>query len=164
MTTTCYVIDASSLIELKRMNPMDIYPGVWKRLSELVNAGLLCAPMEVKRELKEGDDDLFQWAVQNNRMFTPCSDQLERKVAEIMERFPSMIDSDKEDPAADPFVVALALVKDPQQKLMPSGDARVVVSEEKLKGNKIKIPFVCLRYGIECITIHEMFRREGWTF
>ncbi|RLG15018.1 MAG: hypothetical protein DRN71_02335 [Candidatus Nanohalarchaeota archaeon] len=41
---------------------------------------------------------------------------------------------------------------------------RIVVTEEKLRENKIRIPFVCIQYRIESIDIIDMFRAEGWKF
>ena len=42
-----YVIDSSSLIELNRRYPIDIFPGLWKKVEELINKGLLISPEEV---------------------------------------------------------------------------------------------------------------------
>jgi len=41
---------------------------------------------------------------------------------------------------------------------------RIVVTEEKLRGNQIKIPFVCNQKSIEAIDVIELFRTEGWKF
>ena len=41
---------------------------------------------------------------------------------------------------------------------------RLIVTEESLRGNKIKIPFVCQNFGIACINRVEMFRQESWKF
>jgi hypothetical protein len=41
---------------------------------------------------------------------------------------------------------------------------RIVVTEEKLRGNKVKIPFICKGNSIESIDIITMFRIEGWKF
>lgn len=38
----------------------------------------------------------------------------------------------------------------------------IVTEESKTKQNKI--PSVAKHYGIECISIVELFRREGWKF
>ncbi|MBW6462034.1 MAG: DUF4411 family protein [DPANN group archaeon] len=38
------------------------------------------------------------------------------------------------------------------------------MTEETLRGNKIKIPFVCKNYEIESINIVDFFRIEKWTF
>ncbi|MBU0980542.1 MAG: DUF4411 family protein [Nanoarchaeota archaeon] len=33
-----------------------------------------------------------------------------------------------------------------------------------MRGEKVKIPFVCNNGQIECIDIIDMFRTEGWKF
>lgn len=37
MTSNCYIIDTSSLIELNKHNPMDVYHGVWQKIEQLIN-------------------------------------------------------------------------------------------------------------------------------
>jgi hypothetical protein len=44
MTSNCYIIDTSSLIELNKHNPMDVYPGVWQKIEQLINKDRLLAP------------------------------------------------------------------------------------------------------------------------
>lgn len=87
-------------------------------------------------------------------------------VKEILKKYPSLAKSESESPSADPFVIALAieLERDPQKTLDPSVKKRVVVSEERLRGTRVRIPFVCKEYGIECITMIEMCRSEMWKF
>lgn len=47
MMENFYVIDTSSLVELNKHNPIDIYPSVWNKMEELVKKGRLVAPREV---------------------------------------------------------------------------------------------------------------------
>lgn len=65
---------------------------------------------------------------------------------------------------ADAWVVALAVetATNPQQTIIQI--KRIVVTEEKLRGDKIRIPYVCQKYSIESIGIIEMFRIESWKF
>jgi hypothetical protein len=37
---------------------------------------------------------------------------------------------------------------------------RIVATEEKLQGGKVRVPLVCQKYGIDAIGIIEMLRRE----
>lgn len=163
-TQEYYVIDSSSLIELSRMNPMDIYESVWKNLEVLLENGFLISPEEVMKEVSKKDDELRNWTKQHKKMFIQLDEFQIQKVIEIQSKYPSFVDPDKENPVADPFVIALALEKDPQQTIIPMEKKRIVVSEEKLRGNKIKIPYVCQQYDIECIDVFELFRREKWKF
>jgi hypothetical protein len=84
-------------------------------------------------------------------------------VKEILKKYPSLIKQDKHY-AADPWVIALAIemIRNPQQTLVEI--KRIVVTEEKLRGNKVRIPSVCQEYSIQAIDILDMFRLEGWKF
>ena len=161
---SCYVIDTSSLIELNRKNPMDIYESVWGRLETLIGQGFLISPEEVKHEVVFADDDIAKWASRNSGMFMSLNGSQMKKMFEIVGDFPGLAQSQKERPEADPFVIALALVKDPSPTLVTIGARRVVVTEERLRGNRTCIPLACQRYGVKCISIFDMFRAEGWKF
>ena len=60
------------------------------------------------------------------------------------------------------IALAIEMIHDPQQALVEV--KRIVVTEEKIRGDKIKIPYVCEEYTIEAIDILDMFRKEGWKF
>jgi len=163
MTSNCYIIDTSSLIELNKHNPMDVYPGVWEKIEQLINSNRLVAPKEVFNEIKQTDDSLFAWSKTQSKMFIePAIRQIEI-VKDILDKYPSLIKIDRRYDA-DPWVIALAieLITKPQQPLFTI--RRIVVTEEKLRGNKIKIPLVCEKFTIESIDIIDMFRVEGWKF
>lgn len=163
MTSNCYIIDTSSLIELNKHNPMDVYPGVWEKIEQLINSNRLVAPKEVFNEIKQTDDSLSAWSKTQSKMFIePTLRQIEI-VKDLLDKYPSLIKIDRRHDA-DPWIIALAieLITDPQQSLVTI--KRIVVTEEKLRGNKIKIPFVCEKFTIESIDIIDMFRVEGWKF
>ena len=160
----CYVIDTSSLIELREKNPMDIYESVWGKLETLIDQGFLISPEEVKREVVYVDDDLAKWVSKNSGMFVPLNGAQMKKMFEIVGEFPGLAQLDKDRPEADPFVIALALIKDPSPTLETIGAERVVVTEERLRGNRTCIPLVCQRHNVKCMSIFDMFRAEGWKF
>ena len=58
MTSNYYIIDSSSLIELNRHNPIDVFPTVWQKIESLISKGFLIAPKEVLYEIIERDDQL----------------------------------------------------------------------------------------------------------
>ncbi|HHD16177.1 MAG TPA: DUF4411 family protein [Euryarchaeota archaeon] len=158
-----YIIDSSSLIDLNKRNPMDVYPGVWRKMEGLIIKHRLFAPKEVLNEIMEYDDVLAEWGKNNKNMFVePTEDQIEI-VREILEKFPSIIKINKRN-CADPWVIALAIEmnRSTQQTLIEI--RRIVVTEEKLRGNKVRIPFVCSYFTVEVIDIIGMFRTEGWKF
>ncbi|TXT62341.1 MAG: hypothetical protein BAJALOKI1v1_970009 [Promethearchaeota archaeon] len=163
MTKTCYIIDSSSLIELNKHNPMDIYQTPWKRIEGLIKNKRILAPKEVLNEINDYDDALAAWGKQHPGMFIEETAEQIKIVKEILKKYPSLIKKDKKH-AADPWVIALAIemIHDPQQTLVEI--KRIVVTEEKLRGNKVRIPYVCQDYTIESIDILDMFRMEGWKF
>ena len=163
MTSNNYIMDSSSLIELNRHNPIDIFPSVWKNMESLISKGLLVAPIEVLNEITERDDQLAKWAKEQTSFFrAPTQRQIEI-LKDILKAYPSMVREDRKYDA-DPWVIALAIemTTNSQQTLVPI--KRIVVTEEKLRGEKIRIPYVCQKYNIDSIDIIEMFRIEGWKF
>jgi hypothetical protein len=163
MTSNNYIMDSSSLIELNRHNPIDVFPSVWKNMESLISKGLLVAPTEVLYEITERDDQLAKWAKEQTSFFrAPTQKQIEI-LKGILKAYPSMVREDRKYDA-DPWVIALAIemTTGSQQTLTPI--KRIVVTEEKLRGEKVRIPYVCQKYNIDSIDIIEMFRIEGWKF
>ncbi|MFH1337729.1 MAG: DUF4411 family protein [Nanoarchaeota archaeon] len=163
MISNHYIIDSCSLMELNRHNPIDVFPSVWVRIESLINKGLLLAPREVLNEIMQGDDQLTKWAKKHNKMFVEPTEKQIEIVKEILKEFPALIKQNRKYDA-DPWVIALAveMATSLQQTLTPI--KRIVVTEEKLRGEQIKIPLVCQKYNIETIDILDMFRVEGWKF
>lgn len=163
MTETCYIIDTSSLIELNKHNPMDIYQTPWEKIEGLIKKKRLFAPREVLEEIKRFDDTLATWSKKHTDMFKEVTDEQIAIVREILKKYPSLIKKDKKF-AADPWVIALAIemIRSPQTTLVEI--KRIVVTEEKLRGDRVRIPYVCQYYTVEAIDILDMFRMEGWKF
>ena len=166
-TRLVYCMDASSLIESRCAYAHDVFPGVWKQIDALVAEERMIAPYEVLEELKRQDDQRL-WKGDRKKIFCRLDQEQTRKVGEIVARFPRLIDPTKETPDADPFVIALALARkeDTTQDNLYENRQYVVVSQETPSGpgGKPKIPNVCQAYGLECVALVELFRREGWTF
>ncbi|MBN1389487.1 MAG: DUF4411 family protein [Candidatus Thermoplasmatota archaeon] len=163
MTENCYIIDTSSLVELNKHNPMDVYQSVWERIEQLIRNGRLLAPKEVFLEISRIDDQLKEWSESRDRFFVEPTQRQIELVKDILQKYPSLIEVDRPFDA-DPWVIALTieLTTSPQRTLMTI--KRIAVTEEKLRGNQIKIPFVCNAYNIEFLDIIDMFREEGWKF
>ena len=163
MKSNNYIMDTSSLVELNRHNPIDVFPSVWNNLESLSKKGLLVAPAEVLSEVKDRDDELASWAKRNNNIFKPPTKKQTQILTDILKKYPALVKEDRRYDA-DAWVVALAveMVTNSQQTLTQI--KRVIVTEERLRGDKIKIPYVCQKYNIESISIIEMFRIEEWKF
>jgi hypothetical protein len=150
-----YCIDTNALIDLwRRFYPSDIFPSLWKDLEDLILKDCLIAPHEVLNELEKWDDGLLKWAKNHKRMFKDLDYDQMQQVGKILKDFPNLVDPNKTTPDADPFVIGLAISK----------DWTVVTSEKPSTGGRPKIPDVCKKYNMKCISLLEFFREQKWTY
>lgn len=86
-------------------------------------------------------------------LFVPLDREVQLSVRVILETHPKLIDTRKGRSGADPWVIGLALAHD-----------CVVVSGEHPTGrdDKPNIPDVCATYDVQCISLLELLRVEGW--
>ena len=163
MTNNIYIIDSSSLVKLNRNNPIDVFPSIWEKLKLLADNNRLIAPREVLNEIKQNDDMLSKWAKNQKKMFKEPTQRQIELVQEILKDFPALIDTERKFDA-DPWVIALAIELSSSSQQTIFTIKRIVVTEEKLRENRVRIPFVCNKKSIESIDIVELFRTEGWKF
>lgn len=164
-----YVIDASSLINIRMHYPVTVFTSFWDKLSELALENRLAAPQTVFDELGQKDDDyLINWFKErkDKLVYTEYSEKLMEYVSEILTKYPKLIDENQSKEQADPFVIAMALEyrESPQKKLV-SYEVCVVTDESwKTGAKKIRIPEVCDHYKIPCYKMLKMAEIEGWKF
>jgi len=157
-----YCVDTSSFIEMKESYPKDIFPKLWENIEKLCKEGRLIAPVEVKKEIEQGDDDLKRWIRSKNikKIFMKPDNSQVELVKEILKQYGFLAKPEKSGPNADPWLIALAISK---AKANLFSNKYIVVTEES-KTRTDRIPAVCRNYNIECINLIELFRREGWKF
>ena len=101
-------------------------------------------------ELK--DDDLVEWSKKNDPLFLPLTEEVQKKVTDILHDFPTMIKlKSTGNSNADPFLIATAEI-----------EGAIIVTDERLGDESTgdyHIPNVCRRYGIECITLNDFLDR-----
>jgi Domain of unknown function (DUF4411) len=148
-----YMVDACSLIELRRTYPRPLFAPVWKLLEELAASGRLLSVEEVLLELKRQDDEIAEWATQRKEIFLPLDEEIQLKAREILKAHPTLVDLKKRKSGADPFLVAAALTR-----------GAIVVTQEGRSGGpgKVKIPDVCQARTIKCITLLDLLQAEGF--
>jgi len=148
-----YSVDTSALLDAwVRYYPPDVFETLWKQLDSLAAEGRLLAIDEVRRELEKKDDELFKWVSARSAMIVTLDEELQTAALPIINRFPSLTNTKSlMSGSADPFVIALAQAR-----------ALTVVTAEQSRPSKPRIPDVCKALGVPCITLVEMFRREGW--
>jgi hypothetical protein len=173
-TENLYIIDTSSLIQIKDRYPVRTLPGIWDDLNTLIVNKRLIAPEEVKKEILDGNDVLVPWVHEHDRMFRSNRHLIALTRIPVLEKFPEIANYNTEKRHhADPFVIALGMkIRDNPQKALITFEP-VIVSDEKsdlVKNPKLpvsqvkKIPDVCAHFGLRCINHLEMFKQEGFRF
>jgi hypothetical protein len=166
--TVVYCVDSSALIDLRIDYPRKTFVTLWQKISDLVAANRLITPRQVWREVKK-DDELPLWVKNNRGMFVRLSQNAVVIAAEIIAQFEGLVDTDKETPDADPFLIVLAIDREREQKDLFAPHRHVVLTCEKpSRGGRPKIPDVCKHYGIEVLAganaLTEFFAKEEWVF
>ena len=151
-----YVIDTSALLDgWIRYYPPDVFPALWSNLEEMIKSGELLSPDEVLLELGQKDDEIYRWAKTNSTMFVPLDEEIQSATQEILKQFPRLVGAMKDRNRADPFVIAVAKVRN-----------ATVVTGEKSSGirERPRIPNVCDHFEISHLTLLQLIRDKGWTF
>jgi len=153
-----YSVDSGALIDAwTRKYPPDFLPSLWEAIGGLANTGTLISPEEVLLELERGNDELFNWAREHREIFHPPTSNIQARVAHIVNNFPTFLPERAADGIwADPYVIALA----------QNVEGTVVTSELLAPHNArhMKIPNICKKLGVRCLTPLEFFRECGWHF
>jgi hypothetical protein len=142
-----------------RPYPMDVFPTLVTRISELITANRFIAPALVYEEIKiVGTAELIRWAGENESIFVPTPEVLSEALS-IQNQFTGLRDPKAEYEEADAYVIALARMR-----------GGIVVTQETPAAEKRKpkraqyIPDVCRELGIPSISLLGLIRREGWRF
>jgi hypothetical protein len=151
-----YSVDASAVLDgWVRHYPPDVFPSVWQQLATLVRSGRVFLIDEVHAELKRKDDGAAAWFGEFPHCVVPIDEDIQASVRRILEAHPRLLDTRKNKSGADPFVIALGQVR----------GFSVVTGEQATNSmERPKIPDVCGRLGIPCLTLLEMFRAERLTW
>jgi hypothetical protein len=167
-----YIIDTSSLIDMYRFFPADIFIGVWKKLDDIIQEKRLFILSQVRDEIKAKNDSLHHWMSTYDNIIIPTTIDLLIEVKCVLDKFPCVSDADSNKTPADPFLIAYVLHERKQVRLTQSRDFFIVTEEKKRKKemnentikNAKKIPDICTYYNISCISLHDFFREEEWMF
>lgn len=151
-----YSLDTNIVIDGRvRRYPPDVFPQVWDRLTELIEAERAVVCEEVHWELGRGDDECHAWAAAQDGLVVPSDEAVLEFVEQVVLEFPDW--SSDTGNWADPFVIAHAAVRE-----------WVVVTDEHRSRSPVpartKVPNVCEHFGIECVNFLDFARREGWSF
>jgi len=151
---TLFSFDTSAFIGAhNELYPPATFPGLWRELEALIAPGQLVASEEVLHELERQDDDLLKWAKGQNGLFVAMDAAIEAAVKRVV-AIPNVVRSTSTENSADPFVVAVAIVR----------SATVVSREGVGSPQHPKIPYLCGQLGVPHQTLEQFVTGQGWSF
>ncbi|MFG0284228.1 MAG: DUF4411 family protein [Phycisphaerales bacterium JB039] len=151
-----FSIDTSTLIGFyTRTHAPDVAPGLWVRLAEQIDLGVVTASEEVIEEIKN-PEGLVAWIKErDSNLRRATDDDIMEEVSRIVNRHyrPDFFETPGDN--ADPFVAAVAMV-----------DGCDVVCDEKRHGGPTKkkspkLPDLCDELGIQCVRALDFQRAIG---
>lgn len=150
-----YVFDSNVFMNLQQRQPVDVYPSVWEKISELMESGIIVSSQEVYEEILAGEDYLSKWAKQRRTCFLPTDEETQKIVRIVLSKHRGLVEGGKKKNNADPFVIAVAQINN-----------CTIVSEEARTNNlnSPKIPDVCSYLGLNCINFVTFSREMKITF
>jgi hypothetical protein len=137
---------------------LEVFPSLWGDMENLISEGRLIAPREVLAELMQyGDkeDTLLRWAKAHRRMFVDLDEEQQQMVLTVNRDFPNLVDRDKTTEDADPFLVALAKSR---------GCGVVTQERPTVPPKRPRIPNVCEKYEVKCVSLKDFFMEQGWKY
>lgn len=153
-----YLLDTNTLIQAKNeYYGFDVCPGFWEWIDFENNRGVVISIEPVLDELRDGADQLTDWANERaEQLFLPVD---KATIAALPTVVKWVNDFDFKEAAkrdflakADPILIAYALSHD---------DMTLATHEVHIEGErkKVKIPTVCKALGVSCIRTFGMLRK-----
>lgn len=151
-----YLLDANTYIQAKNQYyGMDICPAYWDWLDLQFEQGILASVDMIGRELRDGNDELAQWAKERPAHFIGNDDELTQElfahiVQAVMQGNYNAGSRDSFLAKADPWIIAKA----------KSMGATVVTHESVVAAGarKVKIPNICQQFEVPCINTFQFLR------
>ena len=128
-----YCIDTSSLINLippwkKDVYRRDVFPTIWEKLESMIKNEELISPLEVYKEIKVGQDEIYKWCKNNKKMFNDIDECQGQKLKDIKKQYDKKYwENEIRKPRwADPWVIALSIC-----------ERAIIVADEKNVPNRM---------------------------
>ena len=154
-----YVLDTNAFLQLFHSYYRDRFPTLWGHFDDLTENGSITSTREVYREIEDDRDQrLRDWAKENKEIFPAPTAAEAGFVAQIfaVRHFQQVIEQKKlykGGKNADPFIIARAAALE-----------GTVVTMESEPRNGAKIPNICRRFEIPCLSLEGFMEQEDWRF
>ncbi len=157
--TSRQVWDTSSFITARRVHYRPArFPSVWAAIEAAMGDGRVVSPRAVYRELQVRDDEVFQWAKAHRIAFRDPDANVQRAAGLLQRDYFSK--SGVHD-AADPWVIAEAQVH--RVTVVTLEGVHAYTNAPSKKWPK-KMPGICARLRIPCITVADALDELGVTY
>lgn len=151
-----YLLDSNTYIQAKNQYyGMDICPAYWDWLDQQFELGELGSIEFIGRELKDGNDELAEWAKDRPEHFVSYNDEATQQVfsdiaTSVMNGSYNPGNRDTFLSKADPWIIAKA----------KSIGATVVTHEAIVSPAKkvVKVPNICKEFEVPCISTFQLLR------
>lgn len=148
-----FCLDTSALIAAwDERYPIDHFPRLWDHLRDAFRTGGAWVHESVVDELMKRSTELAKWVKNYPEAIIPFDPEIQRRSRSLLQKYPRLVMEHKAAFAADPFIIATAMVH----------DLTIVTEEGRGSLSKPKIPDVCLAEGQSCIRLLEMIRSSAW--
>lgn len=152
-----WVLDTSALLEAKLAVAVGDQWDTFKLLEELVVAGRIAMPRLVIREASEiAHPDLpGAWAPAMRSHLVHPLDPDWNHLAEVMRVAGDVVDANKAEEDADPYVLALG------RQLQAEAHEVVIVTEDRIDRVRIAMTTACARLGLSCCGVRAFLSEIG---
>lgn len=144
-----YAFDTSSFIYLKHY-PEDLFPTIWETLNLDFEDGKIVIIQDVLEEISRVDDFINEFVNDHLDCVMELDEDTQNSLIRVINDFPDWINPSDTRNQADPSLIALALNLNIK-----------IVTQERERGDRLKIPYVCKHYGIECMDLLGYLREHS---
>jgi hypothetical protein len=159
-----FCFDTSAFVEINRYLAQFV-PQIYPELDKLFNSGRLISHRIVFNEIttrSEKPDSLSKWINPKEAFFKEKSLQQTLLVADIIQKFPTLIHYNKEKDDADPWLIALVIEEKSKPDLFSSlRDYAIVSTESTFIPDRL--PAVCKQYSVKHLDLPGFFVANGWS-
>lgn len=159
-----FCFDTSAFVDINR-NLVGLIPQLYSELDKLFNSGRLISHRIVFEEItthSKRPDSLSKWIRSKEAFFKDISLQQTLLVAEIVQKFPTLIHYNKEKDDADPWLIAMVIEEKSKPDLFSSLQDFAIVSTESTFIPD-RLPAVCKGYSVKHLDVPGFFAANGWS-
>lgn len=142
-----FTFDTCVFIELFRKYPKDIFVSIWELIERQFLENKIIIIKDVVDELSKVHDTAYEYVREKKNNIIELKRDIQVNLTDIINRFPNWISPYNGRNAADPCLVALGKTYNLK-----------VITQETIKGNKLKIPYICNILKVKCGNFFDFLR------